>query len=56
MSGLKRIVDLRGGILEGFKYVSVIQRALVVSNFRSYFLVSVAFKVLGSLFWPKLCL
>ncbi|KAI3341193.1 hypothetical protein F4824DRAFT_496810 [Ustulina deusta] len=29
MSGLKRIVDLRGGILEGFKYVSVIQRALV---------------------------
>ncbi|GAW16453.1 hypothetical protein ANO14919_058810 [Xylariales sp. No.14919] len=29
MSGLKRIVDLRGGILEGFKYISVIQRALV---------------------------
>ncbi|KAF2963581.1 hypothetical protein GQX73_g9988 [Xylaria multiplex] len=32
MSGLKRIVDLRGGILEGFKYISVIQRALVTEN------------------------
>ncbi|KAI1309612.1 hypothetical protein F5Y03DRAFT_383054 [Xylaria venustula] len=29
MCGLKRIVDLRGGILEGFKYINVIQRALV---------------------------
>ncbi|RWA04387.1 hypothetical protein EKO27_g10718 [Xylaria grammica] len=33
MSGLKRIVDLRGGILEGFKYISVIQRALVWADF-----------------------
>lgn len=29
MCGLKHIVDLRGGILEGFKYAAVIQRALV---------------------------
>jgi len=29
MSGLKRIVDLRGGVIEGFKYADVIQRALV---------------------------
>ncbi|KAI0403906.1 hypothetical protein F4802DRAFT_275527 [Xylaria palmicola] len=33
MSGLKRIVDMRGGILEGFKYISVIQRALVWADF-----------------------
>ncbi|KAI1199146.1 hypothetical protein F5X97DRAFT_297597 [Nemania serpens] len=33
MSGLKRIVDLRGGILEGFKYIGVIQRALVWADF-----------------------
>ncbi|KAI0487555.1 hypothetical protein F4859DRAFT_260975 [Xylaria cf. heliscus] len=33
MSGLKRIVDLRGGILEGFKYINVIQRALVWADF-----------------------
>ncbi|KAI0195722.1 hypothetical protein EV127DRAFT_156717 [Xylaria flabelliformis] len=33
MSGLKHIVDLRGGILEGFKYISVIQRALVWADF-----------------------
>ncbi|KAI0118314.1 hypothetical protein GGR51DRAFT_211956 [Nemania sp. FL0031] len=33
MSGLKRIVDLRGGILEGFKYIAVIQRALVWADF-----------------------
>ncbi|KAI1130014.1 hypothetical protein F5Y10DRAFT_138899 [Nemania abortiva] len=33
MSGLKRIVDLRGGILEGFKYITVLQRALVWADF-----------------------
>ncbi|KAI1821409.1 hypothetical protein F4861DRAFT_468994 [Xylaria intraflava] len=33
MCGLKRIVDLRGGILEGFKHISVIQRALVWADF-----------------------
>ncbi|GAP86611.1 hypothetical protein SAMD00023353_2001320 [Rosellinia necatrix] len=33
MSGLKHIVDLRGGILEGFKYINVIQRALVWADF-----------------------
>ncbi|KAI1425193.1 hypothetical protein F5Y12DRAFT_796185 [Xylaria sp. FL1777] len=33
MCGLKRIVDLRGGILEGFKYISVIQRALVTKTY-----------------------
>ncbi|KAI8624914.1 hypothetical protein F5Y19DRAFT_281779 [Xylariaceae sp. FL1651] len=33
MSGLKRIVDLRGGILEGFNYSSIIQRALVWADF-----------------------
>ncbi|KAI1109453.1 hypothetical protein F5Y14DRAFT_432571 [Nemania sp. NC0429] len=33
MSGLKRIVDLRGGILEGFKYIAVVQRALVWADF-----------------------
>ncbi|KAI1348814.1 hypothetical protein F5Y01DRAFT_306444 [Xylaria sp. FL0043] len=36
MCGLKRIVDLRGGILEGFKYISVIQRALVVNFSYAY--------------------
>ncbi|KAI1437811.1 hypothetical protein GGR50DRAFT_605968 [Xylaria sp. CBS 124048] len=33
MCGLKRIVDLRGGILDGFKYITVIQRALVWADF-----------------------
>ncbi|KAI1818586.1 hypothetical protein GGS20DRAFT_527717 [Poronia punctata] len=33
MSGLKRIVDMRGGIVEGFKYATVIQRALVWADF-----------------------
>ncbi|KAI1181205.1 hypothetical protein F4777DRAFT_5949 [Nemania sp. FL0916] len=33
MSGLKRIVDLRGGILEGFQYAAVIQRALIWADF-----------------------
>ncbi|KAI2639213.1 hypothetical protein GGS21DRAFT_488128 [Xylaria nigripes] len=33
MCGLKRIVDLRGGILEGFKHIGVIQRALVWADF-----------------------
>ncbi|KAJ2980621.1 hypothetical protein NUW58_g6898 [Xylaria curta] len=35
MSGLKRIVDLRGGVVEGFKYISVIQRALVCRHIRA---------------------
>ncbi|KAI0393782.1 hypothetical protein F5Y17DRAFT_476419 [Xylariaceae sp. FL0594] len=33
MSGLKRIVDLRGGVIEGFKFSDVIQRALVWADF-----------------------
>ncbi|KAI0203253.1 hypothetical protein F4808DRAFT_458021 [Astrocystis sublimbata] len=33
MCGLKHIVDMRGGVVEGFKYASVIQRALVWADF-----------------------
>ncbi|KAI0149515.1 hypothetical protein GGR57DRAFT_223202 [Xylariaceae sp. FL1272] len=33
MSGLKRIIDLRGGILEAFKYNPIVQRALVWADF-----------------------
>ncbi|KAI1337223.1 hypothetical protein F5Y15DRAFT_426158 [Xylariaceae sp. FL0016] len=33
MSGLKRMVDLRGGIIEGFKHSTMLQRALAWSDF-----------------------
>ncbi|KAI3326893.1 hypothetical protein HD806DRAFT_531489 [Xylariaceae sp. AK1471] len=33
MSGLKRIVDLRGGIIEGFNYANMIQRTLAWADF-----------------------